>query len=75
MECINSLIPIAVSADKFCRRCNRYLEFKCFHKSKNKSYIDGHISVCRECIKKKVLPVREKTTFKVIEGEYIVSFE
>jgi hypothetical protein len=64
-----------VSVDKFCRKCNRYLEYKSFHRSKNKSYIDGHISVCKDCIKNKVVVVKEKPVFKVIEGEYIVSFD
>jgi len=60
--------------DKICRRCNRHLDIDSFHKSKIKSYIDGRVSICRECIKRKVV-VRDKPTYNVNVGEYLIRFD
>lgn len=59
---------------KYCRKCSRYLEYKSFHKSKNKSYIDGHISICKSCVKNKVVRNDEKPVFKIIKEPIIISF-
>jgi len=36
---------------KFCKKCNKFLELDFFYKTKNtKTYIDGTISWCKECL-------------------------
>jgi hypothetical protein len=67
MDCMNET--------KYCRKCNKYLECKKFHRTKHKSYIDGRINICKDCIKNKEVVVKHKPVFKVIDGEYIVCFE
>ena len=36
---------------KYCRRCYKYQDITNFHRSKSRSYPDGHIAVCKGCIK------------------------
>lgn len=37
---------------KFCKKCYKLLELTNFYKTKNtKTYIDGHIDWCKECLK------------------------
>jgi RNase P subunit RPR2 len=38
---------------KYCKKCYSFLKINNFHKSKSRSYPDGHISICKDCIKKK----------------------
>ena len=59
---------------KFCKKCNSYLEKNNFHKSKSKSYPDGHITTCKTCIKNKIVVVKDKNIFTITKGEFIVEF-
>ena len=60
---------------KYCRKCYKYLSLNNFHKSKSRSYLDGHISVCKSCIKNKVVLIKEENSFKIIKGNFTVDFD
>lgn len=60
---------------KYCRKCFKYLEINNFHKSKSRSYPDGYISVCKYCIKNKILIVKEEKHFKIIKGNFVIDFD
>ena len=60
---------------KFCRKCNSYLDINLFHKSKSKSYPDGHISTCKKCIKNRIIKPKETSDFVIKKGNFIISFE
>lgn len=60
---------------KFCRKCHTYLGINNFHRSKSKSYPDGHITTCKVCIKNKIVNVKRKVIFIVEQGDFIISFD
>lgn len=60
---------------KFCKKCHAYFEINNFHRSKSKSYPDGHITTCKTCIKNKVVYIKEKVIFNVEKGDFIILFD
>ena len=60
---------------KFCKKCNTLLELNYFHKSKSKSYIDGHIATCKVCIKNRIVKPKEDKEFSIEKGVFVFSFE
>lgn len=40
-----------MNVTQYCTKCYKYLELTSFHKSKSKTYPNGHIKVCKNCIK------------------------
>jgi hypothetical protein len=67
---------------KFCRKCSKFLELENFYKTKNKSYIDGHIDWCKSCLydyrKQKKSEKSEKIEDKGFffeKGNFVMSFD
>lgn len=68
---------------KFCRKCNKLLELINFYKTKNtKTYIDGHIDWCKECLKvyrknKKIeTEIKDSVpAFYVEKKEFVMTFD
>jgi hypothetical protein len=64
---------------KYCKKCVRFLELEDFYKTKNKSYIDGHIDWCKLCIyeyrKSKKVEKKEEPLFFMEQKEIIIHFD
>lgn len=62
--------------EKYCKKCYSFLKINNFHKSKSRSYPDGRISTCRDCIKKKTScpEAGSKKTFHIETGSFILDF-
>ena len=64
---------------KYCKKCIRYLELENFYKTKNKTYIDGHIDWCKSCLyeyrKSKKVEKKEEPLFFMEKKEYVIHFD
>ena len=68
---------------KYCKKCFKFLELENFYKTKNiKTYIDGHIDWCKECLKSyrknKKVEMETKTetpSFYIEKKEFVMTFD
>ena len=64
---------------KYCKKCIRFLDLQDFYKTKNKSYIDGHIDWCKSCLyeyrKSKKVEKKEEPLFFMEKKEIIIHFD
>ena len=64
---------------KYCKKCIRFLDLEDFYKTKNKSYIDGHIDWCKSCLyiyrKSKKVEKKEEPLFFMEKKEIILHFD
>ena len=64
---------------KYCKKCIRFLDLEDFYKTKNKSYIDGHIDWCKSCLyeyrKSKKVEKKEEPLFFREQKEIIIHFD
>lgn len=69
---------------KYCKKCIRYLELENFYKTKNKTYIDGAIDWCKECLKhyrnerrdyNKQINKSSLKNFFIENKEYVIHFD
>ena len=64
---------------KYCKKCVKFLDLNNFYKTKNKSYIDGHIDWCKGCLydyrKSKKVEKKEEPLFFMEKKEIVIHFD